>query len=236
MLLSERKEMLKSIILDKSYDSSSIMYMVIKPRYLDEIIERIDKKSKKYNKLDSNKFINLFQKFIETFMDKFFYLCTAHFVIEEVISTNFSKIEDYFNLDNEVLQNSEIVDAIIYKIFINNFISNTKYIPSIEILLKEENIPIKKIEEYSFEEAKDIFNLLSKLTFCRNGRNVFELFNNVDMRLKRYGSNRGLSKRKKIQIDKYNDKILNRYIRQYDSIIKSYNSKKRYLKYFMEYK
>ena len=175
--------MLKNIILDKSDNCSSIMYMVIKQKYLDKIIDRIDKNTTKYNKLDSNKFINLFQKFIETFTDKFFYLYIAHFVIEEVIITNFSKIE-----------------------------------------------------EYSFEEIKDIFNLLSKLTFCRNGRNVFELFNNVDMRLKRYGSNRELSKRKKIQIDKYNDKILNRYIRQYDSIIKSYNSKKKYLKYFMEYK
>ena len=233
MLLSEKKEMLKSIILDKSDNCSSIMYMVIKQKYLDKIIDRIDKNTKKCNKLDSNKFINLFQKFIETFTDKFFYLCTAHFVIEEVIITNFSKIEDYFSLDNEVLQNSEIVNTIIYKIFINNFISNIKYIPSIEILLKEENIPIKKIEEYSFEEVKDIFNLLSKLTFCRNGRNVFELFDNIGMRLKRYGSNKELSKRKKLNVDEYKNKILNRYIKQYDSIIKSYNSKKRYLRYFM---
>lgn len=233
MLLSEKKEMLKNNILDKSDNCSSIMYMVIKQRYLDEIIDRIDKNATKYNKLDSNKFINLFQKFIETFIDKFFYLCTAHFVIEEVIITNFSRIEYYFSLDNEVLQNSEIVNTIIYKIFINNFISNIKYIPSIEILLKEENISIKKIEEYSFEEVKNIFNLLSKLTFCRNGRNVFELFDNIGMRLKRYESNKELSKRKKLKVDEYKNKILNRYIKQYDSIIKSYNSKKRYLKYFM---
>ena len=117
----------------------------------------------------------------------------------------------------------------IYKIIINNFISNAKYVPIISSLLAEHYINIKPVNEYTYEEATKIITILSDIVFSQRGRGKYQyLFENIEINL---AHNIKMRKERKKQFDetKYKEEFISRYISNYESIINTYKNKKNIL-------
>ena len=97
-------------------------------------------------------------------------------------------------------------------------------------LKKQKNL-LKEIKEYNLEESLKILNLLSDISFCQRGRgSVMKLFECMDYQLNKY-SNMDTTRRKK-STDDFKKKYIISRVEDYDKMIKSYYSKKSYLKYF----
>lgn len=121
----------------------------------------------------------------------------------------------------------------IYKLIISNFIHNAKYVPSIVEALSNLDIPIKEVQEYTLDESRKILQLLSNVAFCQRGRgNVLELFDNIDARLDYFSKSDNYVRNRRRNTEKYKERYINSRIEDYNKMFKTYNSKKKYLKYF----
>lgn len=240
MILETKKELLKYKILHNVLFNDIITYKLLRFDYFDNAIDNINEMSF-YNDIDidtseitAEQFINLLDLFIKTIKKYFFNLASIELIIENIIENNIEMINEYlsskYNVDDE--KHINILEEKIFKIIISNFIDNATTIPSIQNFLKEHNINIKPVNDYSYSESSKILHLLSDLVFCLRGRKkYFYLFENINYKLENY-LERPTRKKTKYGIDYYKEKYINDYISNYDFIFKSYNSKKKYLKYF----
>ena len=132
------------------------------------------------------------------------------------------------------LKSNKNIKEYIYKIIIGNFIKNAKYIPQIESFLIENNIPLKKLNDYDLEESTNILNLLSNIVFSQRGRgDSTDLFKNIEDELQDYLKRKEKSKSKKYTIKDFEEQFVNTYINNYSKMFKSFTNKKKYLKYFI---
>lgn len=240
MTLEAKKELLKYKILNDRYFHDSITYKILKFNYFNNVIDKISDFSFysnvdiSDNEITAEQFIDLLELFIKTIKKYFFNPTSIEIVISGIIEDNIEMMDEYLSLKYKVNDEKhiKILEEKIFKIIINNFIDNATTIPSIQTFLKEHNISIKTINDYSYDESSKILHLLSDLVFCQRGREKYTyLFENIDNNLTSY-LERQAKKRSKYSIDYYKDKYINRYISNYEFIFKSYNSKKKYLKYF----
>ena len=123
------------------------------------------------------------------------------------------------------------IKGLISKLIISNFISNAKYIESIRDVLNDLQIHLKLIEDYTSEESMQILQLMSDIAFCQRGCGpIMSLFENMENHLKSY-SDMNLSRRRK-SVDDFKKKYIDSRVADYNKLIKSYYSKRKYLKYF----
>lgn len=232
MILETKRDLLRVLVLENGYYLDSTTYRLLKIKGLQNVISKINEKSLIYNvntegELNASNFINLLNRFVEIFKDVFINMLSTDYIIEIIIDSNKKLVEDYFfNFDNS---DKKIVEKI-YKLIINNFISNSKYINCIKELLNERKIKLKEVDNYSLEESKDILKLLSDLAICkRNRSDNIVLFENIEQKLNNLKEGRA---NKKYNYDYYKNICINNYENKYSNIYNAFNKKKKYLKYF----
>lgn len=236
-------ELLKYMLLNQSYDYDMMLYDLIHRKRLTEAISRIDERTFYFNiqaedgQVSARQFLNILHEFIR-YMKLYFYdiaplsTCVDYVVecseleLTNLLSYKSSKLRGfYYKLDDDTFE------ELLNKLIINSFISNAKYVSSIIDVLNDIQVPLKKVEEYTLEESKKILVLISDIAFCQRGRGpVTKLFEKIDNHLEKY-SDMDLTRRKK-SVDDFKKKYIDSCIDDYDKMIKSYYSKKRYLKYF----
>ena len=143
-------------------------------------------------------------------------------------------VEDYlvskYNVNDET--NLYLLKDMIYKIIINNFISNAKYIPIISSLLAEHYIDVKPVNEYTYEETIEIITMLSDIVFSQRGRGKYQyLFENIEINLT-YNIKIRKERKKKFDETEYKEEFISRYTSNYESIINTYKNKQKYIKHF----
>lgn len=236
-------ELLKYMLLNQSYDYDMMLYDLIRRKRLSEAISRIDEQTFYFNiqaedgKVSARQFLNILHEFVR-YMKLYFYNIAPlssciDYVVEcnelemiNLLSYKSSQIRGFFyRLDDATFE------ELLNKLIISSFISNVKYVGSIKDVLDDIQVPLKKVEEYTLEESKKILVLISDIAFCQRGRGpVMKLFEKMDCHLEEY-DNMDLTRRKK-SVDDFKKKYIDSCIDDYDKLIKSYYSKKKYLKYF----
>lgn len=219
-----------------------ILYNLI-PRLSDEI-SLIDDRSFSFKVetvaegIPANQFLVNLNNFVRCMKRYFYNIIPLPFCVEEIIDGSKAELTSLLNYRGARLctfyekREDDTTMELISKLIINNFISNAKYIDSINDLLAEIDVSLKQVGDYTLEESMKILILLSDVTFCQRGRGpVMRLFESMDARLVKY-SDMDVSRRKK-SVDDFKKKYIGSCIEDYDKMFKSYNSKKKYLKYFM---
>lgn len=240
MTIEAKKEVLKYMILNDRYFRDTYSYKLLRYRYFDNVINNISEISLNYknvienDKIQANQFLDLLELFIKIVKERFFNVYHIEFLLSELIQTNKEMVEDYlvskYNVNAET--NLYLLKDKIYKIIINNFISNAKYVPIISSLLAEHYIDIKPVNEYTYEEATEIITILSDIVFSQRGRGKYQyLFENMEINL---AHNIKMRKERKKNFDKkkYTQEFISRYISNYESIITTYKNKEKYIKHF----
>ena len=240
MTVDAKKEVLKYMILNDRYFRDTYSYKLLRYRYFDNVINNISEISLNYknvienDKIQANQFLDLLELFIKIVKERFFNVYHMEFLLCELIQTNKEMVEDYlaskYNVNDET--NLYQLKDKIYKIIINNFISNAKYVPIISSLLAEHYIDIKPVNEYTYEEATKIITILSDIVFSQRGRGKYQyLFENIEINL---AHNIKMRKERKKQFDetKYKEEFISRYTSNYESIINTYKNKEKYIKHF----
>ena len=240
MTIEAKKEVLKYMILNDRYFHDTLSYKLLRYRYFDNVINNISEISLTYkkvienDKIQANQFLDLLELFIKIVKERFFNVYHMEMLLCLLIQTNKEMVEDYlvskYNVNDEA--NLYLLKDKIYKIIINNFISNAKYVPIISLLLAEHYIDIKPINEYTYEETTEIITILSDIVFSQRGRGKYQyLFENIEINL---AHNIKMRKERKKQFDetKYKQEFISRYISNYESIITTYKNKEKYIKHF----
>lgn len=240
MTVDAKKEVLKYMILNDRYFRDTYSYKLLRYRYFDNVINNISEISLNYknvienDKIQANQFLDLLELFIKIVKERFFNVYHIEFLLSELIQTNKEMVEDYlvskYNVNDET--NLYLLKDKIYKIIINNFISNAKYVPIISLLLAEHYIDIKPVNEYTYEEATEIITILSDIVFSQRGRGKYQyLFENMEINLTH---NIKMRKERKKQFDetKYKEEFISRYTSNYEFIINTYKNKEKYIKHF----
>jgi len=240
MTVEAKKEVLKYMILNDRYFHDTLSYKLLRYRYFDNAINNISeisltyKKNIENDKLQANQFLDLLEFFIKTVKERFFNVYNMENLLCVLIQTNKEMVEDYlvskYNVNDET--NLYQLKDKIYKIIINNFISNTKYVPIISSLLAEHYIDIKPVNEYTYEETTEIITILSDIVFSQRGRGKYQyLFENIEINLT-YNIKIRKERKKKFDETEYKEEFISRYTSNYESIINTYKNKKKYIKHF----
>ena len=240
MTVEAKKEVLKYMILNDRYFRDTYSYKLLRCRYFDNVINNISEISLNYknvienDKIQANQFLDLLELFIKIVKERFFNVYYMENLLRVLIQTNKEMVEDYlvsnYNVNDEA--NLYLLKDKIYKIIINNFISNAKYVPIISSLLAEHYIDIKPVNEYTYEEATEIITILSDIVFSQRGRGKYQyLFENIEINL---AHNIKMRKERKKQFDKtkYKEEFISGYTSNYESIINTYKNKEKYIKHF----
>lgn len=231
-----KRELLRYKILHSRDEYDPITYLLLRYTTLNEFISKINEISLHYNieldnddGINASRFIELLDKFNREFRFLFFNTSAKEYTIRQLFRTNPELIEEHFELKYDNEQN---IKESIYRIIISNFIKNAKYIPAIELFLKENKVELKKPKEYNYSECYKIAHLMSDLIFCLRGRgNSYSLFIDIGDTLDTNLTNRK-KRRKDFDSDKFSIKFIKKHNKVYDSIFTSYEKKKKYLKYF----
>ena len=240
MTVEAKKEVLKYMILNDRYFHDTLSYKLLRYRYFDNAINNISeisltyKKNIENDKLQANQFLDLLEFFIKTVKERFFNVYNMENLLCVLIQTNKEMVEDYlvskYNVNDET--NLYQLKDNIYKIIINNFISNTKYVPIISSLLAEHYIDIKPVNEYTYEETTEIITILSDIVFSQRGRGKYQyLFENIEINLT-YNIKIRKERKKKFDETEYKEEFISRYTSNYESIINTYKNKQKYIKHF----
>lgn len=243
MKLKTKKELLRYKILHQRLGYNLEVLDLINP--LENEIERIDEKSFTFeievenNTITAMRFIKYMDKYVDCVKSYFYNITPLHWILRESLKGNEFEIscllnclggDDYFY---NVSKDSNIQENI-YKLIICNFIKNAEYIPLINEFLTENRIKIKKVNNYTLKESKEILNLLSDMVFCMRGRGASTfLFENIEVNLAEYLKRKSKSKSKRYTLDDFRNKYINSRAEEYAKIFKAYNNKKKYLKYFL---
>lgn len=239
--LDSKKRILEYKLLNDGYYYDNMVFHLIRTKYFDKIISKIDDieiihsvKVKENDNITSSSFIFLLDRLVDLFKTKFPTIKGQHCIIEKIIDCNRDMIEKYFFYDyNELDREYEnIVREMVYKILINSFVLNAKYVPEISKVLKKKKIEIYPTVDYSFEECKIIIKLMQDIVFCNGGVGIECLFDNIEMVINNQLSSLSDTLRKKRGDDYYVEKITNLYIKLYEKVFTEYEKKKAFIKYF----
>jgi hypothetical protein len=230
-----RKDELNQIILKNDYYDMSI-YKVINSGVLDEIIKKINNEDVPCdvnpNEITSSneQFLGLLNRFVIFFKKNFCGLSEyTDESIKELIQSNINEFSNYL-LSKHYLGDNKYIrffEESLNRLAISNFVKNTEYSYELKKLFKDENIKIKNIDKYTFNEVMKISDLLSDLVFCYyNEFHTLLLFTDINKFMSEY-----------IDVQSKNEaKMINALINDFDFkcsfIIESYNKKREYLKYF----
>lgn len=245
MKTETKVELLKYMMLDHSYDEyEMVIYNLISHNRLRAGVAMIDERSFSFNidpadgQITAKQFLVNMNAFVRYMKIYFYNIAPFNTCIDYIVDNNKVLLNDLLKVKGVKLssfynkQDDTTAKEIISKLIISNFISNAKYIESIRDVLNDLQLPLKRIEDYTLEESMQILNLLSDISFCQRGRGpVMSLFENMENHLKEY-DNMDLSRRRK-SADDFKKKYIDSRIADYDKLIKSYYSKKKYLKYFV---
>jgi len=240
-MIETKKKFLKYKLLNENGTYDMTIFHLIRTKYFDKIISKIDEdeiiygiKIKENSNITSSKFIFLLDRFVDLFKIKFPTIKGHYYIIEKILDNNVEMIEKYFFYDyNEIDREYEnIVREMIYKILINSFVANAKYIPQISKILRKKKLEIYPTEDYSYEECKIIIKLMQDIVFCNNGIGIDCLFDNIEIVIENRFNSISNVLRKKRGDDYYIEKITNLYIKLFEKIFCEYEKKKPYIKYF----
>lgn len=244
MKTETKVELLKYMMLDHSYDEyEMVIYNLISHNRLRDEVAMIDEHSFSFNidpvdgQITANQFLVNMNAFVRYMKSYFYNIASFNSCIDYIVDNNKDLVNNLLSVRGVKLYNfyngheDSAIKELISKLIISNFISNAKYIESIRNVLNDLQIPLKRIEDYTTEESMQILQLMSDIAFCQRGRGpIMSLFENMENHLKSY-SDMDLSRRRK-SVDDFKKKYIDSRVDDYNKLIKSYYSKKKYLKYF----
>lgn len=244
MKTETKVELLKYMILDHSYDEyEMVIYNLIAHNRLRAGVAMIDERSFSFNidpvggQITANQFLVNMNAFVRYMKSYFYNISSFNSCIDYIVDNNKDLVNNLLSVKGVKLYSfydgheDSAIKELISKLIISNFISNAQYIESIKDVLTDLQLPLKRIEDYTLEESMQILNLLSDISFCQRGRGpIMSLFENMKNHLKEY-DNMDLSRRRK-SVDDFKKKYIDSRVADYEKLIKSYYSKKKYLKYF----
>lgn len=238
----DKKELLKSIVLNSTYPYSIFVYKLINEDYLKKSIKKIDNIGVPCNvnpkeiTTAEEQFLQLLNRFIIFFDNYFFFLHTNSFsFIQTIIESNYKETEKYL-LSKHYLGDNDYITFFqdsIYRIIVTNFVKNMNSFPSLKKLFKKEKIAIKNINDYSLKEIMQIINLLSNISFANyhspfNNLLLFEDINKNTSKMINRMKKKNASEK---QIVERTESLMNFYTIQIDSLIEKYEEKKIHIFY-----
>lgn len=244
MKTETKVELLKYMILNHSYDEyEMVIYSLLSHKRLRDGVAMIDERSFSFNvdpadeQITAQQFLVNMSAFVRYMKSYFYNISSFNSCIDYIVDNNKDLVNNLLSVKGVKLYSfydgheDSAIKGLISKLIISNFISNAKYIESIRDVLNDLQIHLKRIEDYTSEESMQILQLMSDIAFCQRGRGpVMSLFENMKNHLKGY-DNIDLSRRRK-SADDFKKKYIDSRIADYDKLIKSYYSKRKYLKYF----
>lgn len=245
MKTETKVELLKYMMLDHSYDEyEMVIYNLISHNRLRDEVAMIDERSFYFNidpvdgQITANQFLVNMSAFVRYMKSYFYNISSFNSCIDYIVDNNKDLVNNLLSVKG-VKQYSfydgyedSTIKELISKLIISNFISNANYIESIQDVLNDLQVPLKRIEDYTSEESMQILQLISDIAFCQRGRGpIMSLFENMESHLKSY-SDMDLSRRRK-SVDDFKKKYIDSRVADYDKLVKNYYSKRKYLKYFV---
>ncbi len=237
-------ELLKYMILDHSYDEyEMVIYSLLSHKRLRDGVAMIDERSFSFNvdpadeQITAQQFLVNMSAFVRYMKSYFYNISSFNSCIDYIVDNNKDLVNNLLSVKGVKLYSfydgheDSAIKGLISKLIISNFISNAKYIESIRDVLNDLQIHLKRIEDYTSEESMQILQLMSDIAFCQRGCGpIMSLFENMENHLKSY-SDMDLSRRRK-SVDDFKKKYIDSRVADYNKLIKSYYSKRKYLKYF----
>ncbi len=247
MSISEKVELLRYKLLHQRFKweyDLDIYHLLLSVLYGE--VDRIDERTFSFkvtpqeNSITAEQFLVYTNELLKCIKKNFNNICSLENIIKDIIVGNRNGLDNLYKcqcddpyLCNDIDSNKKISECI-YKIIIGNFIKNAEYVPQIESFLNENDLPLKKLEQYTLEESKKILKLLSDVVFSQRQRRYgLDLFKNIKDNLEEYLKFKSKSKSKKYTIEDFKEQYINTYIDSYLKIFKSFSVKKKYLKYFI---
>ena len=176
-----KKEKLKNILLNSNLENALIIYRLLNKKCLDKIIVEIDNFS---SPIKDEEFLEKLNLLILKFQETFPTLNTStETIMKIIIDTNSTQIREFLlNKIND--ENQKTFLESIYKIFINNFIENSKYIPNIQNVFDINNIKFKGANDSSYDKLLTIKDFIADLVLCTNSNYInLYLFDNIDYKI-----------------------------------------------------
>lgn len=237
-------ELLKYMIHDYSYDEyEMVIYSLLSHKRLRDGVAMIDERSFSFNvdpadeQITAQQFLVNMSAFVRYMKSYFYNISSFNSCIDYIVDNNKDLVNNLLSVKGVKLYSfydgheDSAIKGLISKLIISNFISNAKYIESIRDVLNDLQIHLKRIEDYTSEESMQILQLMSDIAFCQRGCGpIMSLFENMENHLKSY-SDMDLSRRRK-SVDDFKKKYIDSRVADYNKLIKSYYSKRKYLKYF----
>lgn len=238
MTINTKIELLKYKLLHQNFDYEIEIYSLLENVKINDLVSKIDDLSFSFqvepekDKITAQHFLICTNELVKYMKFYFYNMLTFQVCLKEIVNGSKKELNDLLNVKETKYFNNNREN--VYKLIISNFIKNAKYISSIKNVLEDNNINLKELNNYNFQETETILNLLSNIVLSQRGRGLVSiLFTNIDDHLKEYLERKAKVNSKKYSISDYKNKYLDSYINNYNKIFKIYNSKKKYLKYFV---
>lgn len=234
-----KTELLRYILLQECRYFDNILCTLLSTTSLMREIERIDERTFSFDidpkdgMISARNFISNMNRFIRCMKTYFFNVPPLQTCILEIIRNGNQELT---NLVSHIPTHltDDILQELVYKLMILNFISNAKFVPSIQEELATLDIPIKEVKDYNLDESRKIVQFMSDVAFCQRGRgNSLELFDNIEARLNSFDKANDSIRKRKRNLDLHKQRYVESRITDYNKMFKAYNSKKKYLKYFV---
>lgn len=202
-------------------------------------VKRIDERTFSFDidhadgMISVEQFISNMNKFIRCMKTNFFNVPPFQMCVTEIIRNSEQELKDLLSYTPED-SSDERLQELVNKLIISSFIRNAKYVPSIQEELVKLGIQIEDVQDYNLDESCKILQFMSDVAFCQRGRgNVLELFDDIGARLDYFAKADDSIRNRKRNIEAYKTRYVESRIADYNKMFKTYNSKKKYLKYFM---
>ena len=202
-------------------------------------VERIDDRTFSFDiepaagMISAEQFISNMNKFLRCMKTNFFNVPPFQMCVTDIVKNSEQELKELLSYTPED-SSDEKLEELVYKLILSNFISNAQFVPSIQEELAGLDIPIKEVKDYNLDESRKIVQFMSDVAFCQRGRgNVLELFDNIQTRLDHFAKADDSIRNRKRNIEAYKTRYVESRIADYNKMFKTYNSKKKYLKYFV---
>ena len=202
-------------------------------------VKRIDERTFSFDiepaagMISAEQFISNMNKFLRCMKTNFFNVPPFQMCVTEIVRNSEHELKDLLSYTPED-SSDEKLQELVNKLIISSFIRNAKYVPFIQEELVKSDIQIKDVQDYNLDESRKILQFMSDVAFCQRGRgNVLELFDDIGTRLDYFAKADVPIRNKKRNIEAYKTRYVESRILDYNKMFKTYNSKKKYLKYFV---
>ena len=202
-------------------------------------VERIDERTFSFDikpavgMISAEQFISNMNKFLRCMKTDFFNVPPFQMCVTEIVRNSEQELKDLLSYTPED-SSDEKLEELVNKLVISSFIRNAKFVPSIQEELTALDIPIKEVKDYNLDESRKIVQFMSDVAFCQRGRgNSLELFDNIEARLNSFDKANDSIRKRKRNLDLHKQRYVESRIADYNKMFKAYNSKKKYLKYFV---